>query len=74
MVVDRFYCPVQEPGKFTFDACVSCKYFEASFGKTPSYRCRKNRDTSVKNGWLSAFLLHSIGREYNIEIIEEVKT
>lgn len=77
MIIDRFHCPIQAPEVFTFDTCRSCKFFELT--KTPAgpvtIRCRKNsrkKDRPAATAFESAFLLHRLGMEYHIEIIEEV--
>ena len=74
--VDRFHCPVQDPAVFTFDACISCRYFQLTpnLDSSMNISCRKNskkKDRRAAMAFESAFLLHRLGMEYRVEILEQ---
>lgn len=75
-MTDRFHCPVQNPAAFSFDACMSCRYFQLSKNLDGSMNisCRKNskkKDRLAAMDFEGAFLLHRLGMEYHVEIIEQ---
>ena len=72
MVIDRFYCPIQQEEKsFSFIVCRKCKYLtinrSAVSGKM-SVKCRKNKAKTAID-FESAYLLDYLGMEYHVEIL-----
>lgn len=67
-MIDRFVCPIQDTGCFSFDICRKCKFFTSTNGKSLSVKCSKNKSRTNSQSFEAAFFLDLLGMPYEIEI------
>lgn len=72
MVVYRIACPVQDPGTFSVEKCLGCRYFNLSKGEHISVSCRKNRTPKHKRDFEGAYLSNYIGMPDTV-VVEETE-
>lgn len=71
MTIDRFHCPIQQTEGFTFDTCISCKWFKATKGEHTTIKCRYNKTRQDSIAFESAFLLNRLQMPWKVEIIRQ---
>lgn len=70
------HCPVQNAAEFSFDICMSCKYFTLTkpINGPRKVRCKKNKAAADAAEFNSAFYHDYLGMDYRIEIKPEENT
>lgn len=68
--VNRIRCPYQKTDGFSFTCCFACKKYEATIGRTTSFRCRAQKSPSEKRDFEAAVIAHKLGLSDIVEVIE----
>lgn len=69
--VNVIRCPYQVTEGFSLDRCWECKKYEATVGRTTSFRCRAQKTPSEKRDFEAAVLAYKLGLSDTVEVIED---